>query len=242
MSTDDVTSASVAPSAPPAPLVESAEKTKTLQRRPTRLGSVNEVLASLRSDPLYTTVSDIVHWRDPIRSGLVFAIIVLGWFLVSIAEYAVTTLVAYLYLGLFLASFALVQYSNVSGKPHLFKERFGEIADVLPLEQARGHAETSYRLVDSLTLLARDALFFTDVAFSLKALGIVITLAILGNLVSLPNLLFIKAVFLFAVPRIYEEKKVQIDELIAKASAAVHEKLAPVLSKVPVEKLKLKQE
>jgi hypothetical protein len=222
--------------------VESSEKTKTLQRRPSRIGSAAEVVAALRSDPLYTTVSDVVHWREPIRSGLVFAIIVLGWFLVSQAEYSVMTLIAYLYLGLFLASFALVQYSNVSSKPHLFKERFGEIADVLSLEQARGHAETTYRLVDSVTLLARDALFFTDVGFSLKALALTLTLAILGNLVSLPNLLFAATVILFAVPRIYEEKKVQIDEVIAKATAAINEKLSPILEKVPIEKLKLKQE
>jgi len=228
---------------PPAAVaaVETNDNVKTLQRHE-RVSKYQEVVESLRADPLYTTVSDIVHWREPVRSGLIFAIIVLWWFLVSVAEYSVITLVAYLYLGVFLASFGLVQYSNFSNKPHLLKARLGDISDVLTREQSRGHAETVYKGVDALTILARDGLFFTDVAFSLKVFGATLTLAILGNYVSLPTLCFTASIFLFAIPRIYEEKKEQIDAAIAKGLAVANEKLSPVLSKVPVEKLKLKQE
>jgi len=207
-----------------------------------RSGSVQGVVDALRADPLYATISDIVHWRDPVRSGLVFAIITLGWFLLSVAQYSVATLVAYLYLGLFVISFALVQYSNFSGKPHLLKSRLTEIHDVITREEAVSHAEVAYRFTDAVVLLFRDALFFTDVVFSLQVLGVSVVLAITGNYVSLPTVLFSAAVVFFIIPRVYEEKKAQIDDAIAKGFAAAHEKIGPVVAKVPLDKLKLKQE
>jgi len=227
--------------------------TKTLQRKSgtsdvagagnqRRTASVKDVLDALRADPLYTTAHDIVMWNDPVRSGLVFSIIVLVWFLVSVAQYSTTTLAAYLYLGLFLTSLALVQYANFSGKPHLLRARLGEVSDVVTRDELVAHAETTYRVIDATTLIARDALFFTDVAFSLKALGVAIGLAVLGNLVTLPTLLFVEAIILFTVPRIYKEKGAQIDDALNKGLALANEKLGPVLSKVPIDKLKLKQD
>jgi len=222
------------------------ENVKTLQRKPTevarRNGSVQDVIDALKADPLYTTVSDILHWRDPVRSGLVFAIITLAWFLLSVAQYSAVTLIAYLYLGLFVISFGLVQYSNFSGKPHLLRSRLTEINDVITREEAVSHAEVAYRFIDATVLLARDALFFTDVTFSLKVFGTVGALAITSNYVTLPTILFADTVLLFIIPRVYEEKKVDIDALIAKGFAAANEKVGPVFAKVPFEKLKLKQE
>lgn len=88
-------------------------------------------------------------------------------------------------------------------------------------------------------------------------LGLVIVSAILFNFVSIPTVVFVGAlsstfpcsrthskasVILFSVPKIYELQHERIDPLLAKAKAAISEKLGPLLQKVPVDKLKLKQD
>jgi len=230
---------------------EETSNVKTLQRKAiidnggapaAKPATVGDIVVALQEDPLYQTIADVVYWRDPIRSGLVFAILSLGWFLVAIAEYSVVTLVGYLYLALFAVSFALVQYSNVTGKGHPLRNRLGQIDDLIS-RQGVGHlAETAHKVFDVQLRLARDALFFTDVAHSLKALGLTALILILGSVFTIPTLVYIKAVLLFLIPRVYEEKKALIDGLYAQALAAAHEKLGPVLSKVPFEKIKLKHE
>jgi len=227
------------------------EQVKTLNRKagatdavgaPRRQGSVHELLEALRSDPFYPTAADIVYWRDPVRSGLVFAIIALGWFLLAIAEYSVVSLASYLYLGLLAISFGLVQYSNFAGKPHPLRSRLGQLEDIISRQDFVRHAETLHRVLDAVTLLARDALFFQDVVFSLKVLGLSVLFAVLGNFFTIPTILFIEAVILFTVPRIYEEKKQPIDGLLNQAWTAIDQKLGPVLSKVPLDRIKLKVE
>lgn len=47
---------------------------------------------------------------------------------------------------------------------------------------------------------------------------------------------------LFAVPKIYELQHERIDPILAKAKAVIAEKVSPLLDKVPVERLKLKQD
>ena len=39
---------------------------------------------------------------------------------------------------------------------------------MVSVEEVTSHAQTAYRVVDAVALLARDALFFNDVVFSLK--------------------------------------------------------------------------
>jgi len=207
-----------------------------------RAGSVAEVLDALYSHPLYETASNTVYWRDPVRSGLVLAIITLFWFLLSVVEYSATTLVAYLYLGIFLTSFALVQYSNMSGKPHLLKSRLGDLNDVISSDEFGASATGNYRFLDAFIRLARDALYFTDVSLSLKAFGLALTLAVASHFISLPTILFIEAIVLFTVPRIYEEQRQNIDLGMSRLFAAVNEKVGPVLAKFPSEALKLKTE
>lgn len=228
------------------------EKTKTLQRKPAngdgvaavaparRASSGQDVLEALRSDPLYPKVESVVYWRDPITSALVLAIVSLGWFLVSVAEYSLLTLITYLYLGIFLVSFVLVQYANFSGNNHLLRSRIGQIDDIVSRNDFSRHGETLHRLLDAVALLGRDALFFEDVVFSLKTFGVGLSLAILGNYVSVPTLIFSTVIILFAIPRVYEEKKDQIDGLLNQAVAAANQKVGPIIAKVPLDKLQLK--
>jgi len=228
--------------------IDGDDKTKTLQRKPQsspvpqRQASFSDIGDALRSDPLWPKVLDVVYWRDPVTSGLVLAIISLGWFLVSVAEYSLLTLAAYLYLILIGVSFGLVQYSNFSGKPHPLRARLGQLEDIVTQGDFTRHAESAHRLLDAVTSIAREGLWFHDVVFSLKVLGLALLAAILGNYVSIPTLVFAASLVLFVVPRVYEERRIQIDELIGKAQAVLNEKLGPILAKVPLDKIKLKQD
>jgi hypothetical protein len=222
-------------------------KVKTEPKQPApqvarRAGSVAEVAEALHSHPLHETISNTFYWRDPVRSGLVLAIITLVWFLMTIVEYSATTLVAYLYLGIFVTSFALVHYSNMTGKAHPLKTHFGDLSDVISSEDYVSSAGGTFKVLDAFVRLSRDALFFTDVALSLKAFGIVLSLAIASHFISLPTMLFIDAVVLFTLPRIYEEQRQNIDMAMSKLFAAVNEKAGPVLAKFPSDALKLKHE
>jgi len=224
------------------------DKTKTLQRKalsasvPQRQASFSDIGEALRSDPLWPKVLDVFYWRDPVTSGLVLAIISLGWFLVSIAEYSLLTLVAYLYLILIGVSFGLVQYSNFSGKAHPLRARLGHLEDIVSQSDFTRHAESAHRLLDAVTAIAREGLWFHDVVFSLKVLGLALLAAILGNYVSIATLVFAASLISFVVPRVYEERHAQIDELINKVQAVLNEKLGPILAKVPLDKIKLKQD
>lgn len=62
-----------------------------------------EVVAEIHN---FSLVSLILHWRDPIRTGLLFGIINLAYFLVYYGEYSVVTLFNYCALALLGTAFA----------------------------------------------------------------------------------------------------------------------------------------
>jgi len=226
------------------------EKAKTLKRRsegtplvvPRRTGSFQDVMDAVRANPFHDPVMELFEWKDPIRSGLVLAIEVLSLLLLTWGGYSLISLLAYLFLFTFLLSFLLVQYSNFSGTPHIFKNRLGSVSDFVTRDQFVRHAETVYRVADALSLLARDAILFTDVAFSLKFAFGVIAASVLVSWFSPLTIVMVPFIFGFAWVRLYEQKKAQIDGLYFKIADLVQQKVGPLIAKLPLDKVKLKSD
>jgi len=151
------------------------------------------------------------------------------------------TLSAYVFLFTALISFVLVQYSNVSNSPHIFKNRIGQVSDFVARETFQKHAETAYKIADALSLLGRDALLFTDVAFSLKFILVAVIASVLCHYVSPIALAAVPFILSFVVFLLYEKKQKEIDDLGTKIATLWEQKVQPILNKVPLEKVQLKE-
>jgi hypothetical protein len=60
-------------------------------------------------------VSDILHWKDIVKSGLLFAIGNFYFFLICCGEYSVVTLSSYLLLALIGVSFGYAKFQAFKG-------------------------------------------------------------------------------------------------------------------------------
>lgn len=97
-----------------------------------QVDSGKNVVEVLRTNPVYeegnqripqnslVKVSKIVHWREPIRTGLIFGTINFFYLLVAFQEYSVITLTSYLLLSLLLiclsySSFVVMKSKYVQG-------------------------------------------------------------------------------------------------------------------------------
>jgi len=223
-----------------------SEQTKVLTRRSTapsgpRSASFDDIVAAVKDDPLYQPAHDLFMWHDPVRSGLLLGISVLALVLLTWGGYSLVTLSSYVFLFTAAISFALVQYSNVSGQPHLFKSRLGSVQDFISKEQSSKHAESAHRIADALSLMARDALLFQDVPFSLKFIFVAILAAVLFHFVPPVALVGVPFILSFALFKIYSLKQAEIDGVKARIDALYAEKVAPIVAKIPFDKVQLKE-
>jgi hypothetical protein len=68
-----------------------------------------------------STVTDILYWRDLVRTGLVFSIGCFFFFLVIVGEYNCLTLGSYMALTVLFVSYGYIKFQMIRGGENPFK-------------------------------------------------------------------------------------------------------------------------
>jgi len=197
-------------------------------------------LQYLKANPLYTESSKALHWRDPVKTGLLFGIFNFFFFLYVVADYSLVTIVSYLLLTLLTICFGYSNYvvlkaSWLQGKrvENPFQERFKDVKFHVSRETAEKYMETALGLINTTIDLFRDVFYCTDNFLSARFAFYFYMGATIGNWFSGATLLYLVTLGFFTWPRLYEEKHREIDHFygIAKTQANTYIQLG--LTKLP---------
>ncbi|CAG5929599.1 unnamed protein product [Menidia menidia] len=178
------------------------------------------------------SVKDLIHWRDPKKSGLVFGLSML--LLLSLAAFSVISVASYLLLALLCVTITFRIYKSVvqavqkSNEGHPFKVLIEKDVSIPP-ETFRKHVDASLTyinralkqmsrlflvedLVDSLKVSSRSLSHRLSDFLSLLPLAVVMwLLTYVGAVFNGITILILADILLFAVPPIYEKNKVGVN-------------------------------
>jgi len=194
----------------------------------------------LRQNPLYEQAHKVFLWEDPIRSGLIFGSFNLFYFLLTFGDYTVLTLVSYLHLTLLLVCFGYVNYvvlkaSWVAGKKveNPFVERFKDTTFHVTREDLHKHVDTVLDIINNGIDTLREVFYCTNNLLTLKWALYFYLLATVGNWLSAITWIYLIGVVHFIWPRLYKEKKTEIDQVYGTVVQQIHQYVALAWSKLP---------
>jgi len=213
----------------------------TAQLKEASVKESGETFASImKGNPIHEDVIQILLWKDPTRSGILFGIVNLFYFLITYGEYTLLTLFSYLFLTLllncfFYANYVVYKASWLQGKrvENPLKERFKNANFHISRQHVDKHVDTFIRLVNHSIDLVRDAFYCTDNLLTMKIAFYFYLLAQLGTFFFDSTLVYLVILAYFIWPRLYLEKHKEIDQAydIAYQQGKVYFELG--LSKLP---------
>ncbi|XP_065125954.1 reticulon-3 isoform X2 [Paramisgurnus dabryanus] len=181
-------------------------------------------------------VCDLVHWRDPKKSGVVFGVSLL--LLLSLAAFSVISVVSYLLLALLCVTISFRIYKSViqavqkSNEGHPFKALM-EKDVTLPPETFRKHVDQCLTHVNCVLKKMSRLFLVEDLVDSLKLAVVMWVLTYVGAVFNGITLLILADILLFSVPPIYEKNKTQIDHYINIVRTQVNNTIAKLQEKLP---------
>eukprot|EP00026_Physarum_polycephalum_P014088 Phypoly_transcript_14562.p1 GENE.Phypoly_transcript_14562~~Phypoly_transcript_14562.p1 ORF type:complete len:246 (+),score=18.86 Phypoly_transcript_14562:154-891(+) len=204
---------------------------------------LHKIGAAIKTNPFFPEVSYILHWRDPIRTGLIFGIINLAYFLVYYGEYSVVTLFNYCALALLGTAFAyaygLILWARyVQG--HIIENplssRWSSAKVVVSRTVVEKHVDSVCNLVNALLEVMRDVYYCSFPFLAVKFASIFFAQAMIGKWISGIVLSYIVTLIVFAWPRLYEEQKAKIDQYYKLVQDQIQAQLSLAIAKLPFPK------
>ncbi|XP_074555276.1 reticulon-3 isoform X1 [Halichoeres trimaculatus] len=184
----------------------------------------------------YISVKDLIHWRDPKKSGLVFGVSML--LLLSLAAFSVISVVSYLLLALLCVTITFRIYKSVvqavqkSSEGHPFKALIDEDVSIPP-ETFRKHVDCSLTYINRALKQMSRLFLVEDLVDSLKLAVVMWLLTYVGAVFNGITILILADILLFAIPPIYEKNKTQIDQYIDLVRTQVNTTMAKLQEKLP---------
>jgi len=202
--------------------------------------ALKNYVAIIKANPLYSESSKVLHWRDPVKTGLLFGIFNFFFFLSTWAEYSTLTIISYLNLTLLCICFGYSNYvvlkaSWLQGKrvENPFRERFKDAKFHVSKETAEKHLSTVVDLVNLTIDNFRDVFYCTDNFLSLRFAFYFYVAATVGNWFCGATLVYLITLGFFLWPRLYEEKQKEIDHFYGIAVVQARNYFNLALSKLP---------
>jgi len=181
-------------------------------------------------------VSELVYWRDPKKSGVVFGSIFL--ILIGLTFLSFISVISYVSLVVLTGTFAFRVYKNVlqaiqkTNDGHPFKEYLD--AD-LSLQSDK--SEEVYKAVVNYTNVAlirlRHYFLVEDIMDTAKFAAALYALTYIGSWFNGLTLLILGFLALFGLPKVYETNKTIIDQYLDLAWAKISEVNAKVSEVIP---------
>ncbi|XP_051983388.1 uncharacterized protein LOC127644303 [Xyrauchen texanus] len=184
----------------------------------------------------HLSVNDLVHWRDPKKSGVVFGVSMLV--LLSLAAFSVISVVSYLLLALLCVTISFRIYKSVvqavqkSNDGHPFKTLMEKDVTVPP-ETFRKHVDLCLNHINRVLKKMSRLFLVEDLVDSLKLAVFMWLLTYVGAVFNGITILILADILLFSVPLIYEKNKTQIDHYIDIARTQFNNTVAKLQEKLP---------
>ncbi|XP_060887947.1 reticulon-3 isoform X2 [Labrus mixtus] len=184
----------------------------------------------------HLSVNDLIHWRDPKKSGVVFGVSML--LLLSLAAFSVISVVSYLLLALLCVTITFRIYKSVvqavqkSGEGHPFKCMIDKDVSIPP-ETFRKHVDCSLTYINRALKQMSRLFLVEDLIDSLKLAVAMWLFTYVGAVFNGITILILADILLFATPPIYEKNKTQIDQFIDVVRTQVNTTMAKLQEKLP---------
>ncbi|XP_055084869.1 reticulon-3 [Periophthalmus magnuspinnatus] len=181
-------------------------------------------------------LKDLIHWRDPKKSGVVFGVSML--MLLSLAAFSVISVISYLLLALLCVTITFRIYKSVvqavqkSNDGHPFKSLIEKDVSIPP-ETFRKHVDASLSYINRALKQLSRLFLVEDLVDSLKLAVVMWLLTYVGAVFNGITILILADILLFAVPPIYEKNKTQIDQYIDLARTQINSTMAKLQEKLP---------
>lgn len=185
---------------------------------------------------LHPTVSELVYWRDPKKSGIVFGSVFVV--LIALTLLSLISVVAYTSLAVLSGTFAFRVYKSVlqavqkTSDGHPFKE-YLELDLALPSDKAQELSTAVINYLNTTVTQLRRLFLVEDLVDSAKFGLFLYALTYIGSWFNGLTLLILSFVALFALPKIYETNKTVIDQYIDLVWGKIAEINAKVTAAVP---------
>ncbi|XP_069015108.1 reticulon-3 isoform X1 [Embiotoca jacksoni] len=184
----------------------------------------------------HLSVKDLIHWRDPKKSGVVFGLSML--LLLSLAAFSVISVASYLLLALLCVTITFRIYKSVvqavqkSNDGHPFKALIDKDVSIAP-ETFRKHVDASLTYINRALKQMSRLFLVEDLVDSLKLAVVMWLLTYVGAVFNGITILILANILLFAVPPVYEKNKTQIDQYIDLVRTQVNTTMAKLQEKLP---------
>ncbi|XP_041723822.1 reticulon-3-B isoform X3 [Coregonus clupeaformis] len=182
------------------------------------------------------SVKDLVHWRDPKKSGVVFGLSLLT--LLSLAAFSVISVISYLLLALLCVTITFRIYKSVvqavqkSNDGHPFKALMEKDVSIPP-ETFRKHVDVSLTYINRFLKQMSKLFLVEDIIDSLKLAVVMWLLTYVGAVFNGITIFILADILLFAVPPFYEKNKTQIDHYMEIVRTQVNTTMAKLQEKLP---------
>uniref|UniRef100_A0A4W6DL38 Reticulon n=2 Tax=Lates calcarifer TaxID=8187 RepID=A0A4W6DL38_LATCA len=178
----------------------------------------------------------LVHWKEPKKSAVVFGLSLLV--LVSVATLSVISVVSYLLLACLCVTITFRVYKSViqaiqkSDEGHPFRSLLERDISVSS-ESVRQLADQSLIHLNWFSNQTRRLLLVEDLVDSLKLAAVMWVLTYVGAVFNGVTLLILADIIFFTSPLIYQKKKTQIDKTIELIQSKVEETLQKLQNRLP---------
>ncbi|KAI4900980.1 hypothetical protein NFI96_011884, partial [Prochilodus magdalenae] len=181
-------------------------------------------------------IHDLVHWRDPKKTGVVFGTSLL--LLLSLAAFSVISVISYLLLALLCVTITFRIYKSViqavqkSSDGHPFKALMEKDVSVPP-ETFRKHVDVCLTYINRALKQMSRLFLVEDLVDSLKLAVVMWLLTYVGAVFNGITILILADILIFSVPPLYEKNKTQIDHYIDIARTQINGTIAKLQEKLP---------
>jgi len=181
-------------------------------------------------------VSELVYWRDPKKSGVVFGSIFVV--LLALSLMSLISVVAYASLAVLSGTFAFRVYKSVlqavqkTQDGHPFKE-YLDLDIAVPSDKAQELSNAIINYVNSALVQLRRLFLVEDLVDSAKFGLVLYLLTYIGGWFNGLTLLILGYLALFSLPKVYETNKTVIDQYIELINSKISEVSAKVTTAVP---------
>eukprot|EP01120_Amphizonella_sp_Union-15-10_P017390 TRINITY_DN9639_c0_g1_i1.p1 TRINITY_DN9639_c0_g1~~TRINITY_DN9639_c0_g1_i1.p1 ORF type:complete len:187 (+),score=24.88 TRINITY_DN9639_c0_g1_i1:247-807(+) len=176
-------------------------------------------------------------WSNKIQSGVFFGIFTMIYLLVWLWDYSFLSLTCYVLLGIQILWFLYnIVTSRILGNDHL-GVRFKNIDFSVSDENVRAHVDSLIKIWNVLVYNAISIFSFSNPRKSIKIGVTFFVLALVGRYFSDITVIYLGITFGFLWPKLYKEKKTQIDSFYDTAMKRANQQYDKIKDKVPLEKL-----
>lgn len=185
--------------------------------------------------PVDNNLEALLLWRDPAKTGSVFAAITILYLLLEWSHFSLLTLIANT-LGIAVAAAFLwnnlAQFINKPGVPIPAVLQHG-ISD----NQSKMYAQQLTSGINQLLGFARRLILGKEVVLSVEAAVVLYTIGKIGNYFSTLGLIYTVVLLIFTLPKVYELRKHEIDsvanQVVNQSKQAYSQYGAPYVNKIP---------